>query len=265
MHHVLQDFANRSGGTNDHGTLSFQRDAVKCICRGGVFSFQQFFHRFVYPRDPGSPWLTKTENGFMEPNYDLRWGQVMKDTPFILWQYDWILRVIGDIGGSMFRGPTFLRQMHFWFWAQMDPWHGPQKMGIVLGQIQMLILVNFLEVMFFLTLTLFHRSHVLKWNCLVQWQPYRAIPSHCFHWNDCLSKDAPFPIHPDLSNILHPEYVAGGYFLSKETSNITRLEPALGEGNAWTIRLGGCWSCWWTCSFDGQCHWAEIVAMKGWA
>ena len=37
---MLQDslgsFFCAKGGANDHGTLSFQRDALECLCRGGL-------------------------------------------------------------------------------------------------------------------------------------------------------------------------------------------------------------------------------------
>lgn len=138
--------------------------------------------------------------------------------------------------------------MHFWFWAQMDPLNGPtrKRSDVDFGQ--------WFGVMFFwnfvFTVTLFHPSHVLNWNCLVLWRPYQVI---AFIGMIAFQKIHHVPHTLICPNILHPP------------SYCWRVLPFQREGNAWTIRFGGCWSCWWTCSFDGQCHWAEIMAMKGWA
>ncbi len=44
---------------------------------------------FPFFRDPGSP----SENGFMEPRYwYLAFRSDEKDTPIIIWEYDWIPR-----------------------------------------------------------------------------------------------------------------------------------------------------------------------------
>lgn len=136
----------------------------------------------------GSP----LRNGFKEPKYDLRFGGHPIHS-LTIW-----LDCKGDRGywGShilSLRQNAFLvlstngsikwthkQGVRCWFWS------------IIWGD----VLSNFV-----FTVTLFHRSHVLNWNCLVPWRPYQCI---VFIGMIAFQKIHHFPLHPDLSNILHP-------------------------------------------------------------
>ena len=76
----------------------------------------------------------------------------------------------------------------------MDPLNGPTSKGsdVEFGQ---LFGVMFFQCFFKLC---FYSHPFSLFTCPKLKLPstVAAIPSHCFHWNDSLSKDSPFPITP---------------------------------------------------------------------